>query len=318
VKKRAPFLQESSSSSVSSPLNLQESLLEFSQLQDRIKKEQEQLLDSRLSIDMASFGSGSGGGCFASGQSPLLLAAETPSSSSSTLTSGGGAGFGGPGPASTAVTAVASRMHDEPPTLFTEYEYNTTAAATAVENTPQTPSPSAVSKTATVPQRLSSGFKPPAGRPSLPAYPQLRQPPPPAESSSCGTLIGPSSPFSIKLEPGTELASQVSSLNNSRNSNNQGGNSNNTILKQFLQDTSFQTKFNLKPFDLGGGLSGFMSAGSAAQQKRSAAEEDEAAATAAANSGLLEVKIEPVLDMAVQQVQKDIDTTCEMLSISKG
>jgi SAM pointed domain-containing ETS transcription factor len=33
-------------------------------------------------------------------------------------------------------------------------------------------------------------------------------------------------------------------------------------------------------------------------------------------TGLAQVKIEPVLDLAVEQVKKDIETTCEMLSIS--
>jgi hypothetical protein len=277
-----------------SPLNLQESLLEFSQLQDRIKKEQELLLDSRLSIDIQAFGSSNNASVetattaaprpeqlFATAAPPAAAAAVFESSGSSNMRGLKSAQLTAPPPSST----VVSRISPPPPTF-------------------------------------SGGFKQPASRLAqtpLPAYAQLRTP----DSSSLMIGCSSSSPFSIKLEPGTtttadslrEPAAPARSSNNnecsSSNSNNSG---HHAILKQFLQDTSFQSKFNLKPFDLGGGLSGFVTAGGAGAEKSAGLEES----SSSASSGLLEVKIEPVLDLAVQQVQKDIDTTCEMLSISKG
>jgi hypothetical protein len=290
------FVSQEAGGSLGSPLNLQESLLEFSQLQDRIKKEQELLLDSRLSIDIQAFGSSNAEAATTAAPPRQLFANAAPPAAAAAVFESSGSNMRGlklsaaqlttPTPSST----VVSRISPPPPPTTT----------------------------------FSGGFKQPASRlaPPLPAYTQLRTP----DSSSL--MIGSSSPFSIKLEPGTTTAADSlrettataaparSSNNNECSSSSNSSSGHHAILKQFLQDTSFQSKFNLKPFDLGGGLSGFVTAGAGAGGEKSAGlEENSSAATA---SGLLEVKIEPVLDLAVQQVQKDIDTTCEMLSISKG
>jgi hypothetical protein len=88
-------------------------------------------------------------------------------------------------------------------------------------------------------------------------------------------------------------------------------NTSNTLLKQCLQDTTFQTKYNLKPFDFGL-TTGFVT-------KESPLPTNENIKTEPSEKPLLrQVKIEPVVDLAVEQVKRDIETTCEMLSISPG
>lgn len=115
------------------------------------------------------------------------------------------------------------------------------------------------------------------------------------------------------------------------------------ILKQFLQDTSFQTRFNLKPYDFGM-AEGFV-IDSGGSQPRSPAPADGSADVpcqdvkprqetgpsqddgprerrdSSSVCGGLEQELEevkPVLDLAVHQVRKDIETTCEILGIPKG
>jgi hypothetical protein len=289
-------LSQEAGGCLGSPLNLQESLLEFSQLQDRIKKEQELLLDSRLSIDIQAFGSNNAYAEAATTAAPprQLFATAAPAAAAAVFESSGSSNMRG-------LKLSAAQLTTAPP------------SSTVVSRISPPPPP---------PPNFNGGFKQPASRmvqTPLPAYTQLRTP----DSSSLIIDSSSSSPFSIKLEPGTTTdklreataaaaAPARSSNNNECSSSNSSGHA---ILKQFLQDTSFQSKFNLKPFDLGGGLSGFVTAGGAGGEKSAGLEENSSAAAA---SGLLEVKIEPVLDLAVQQVQKDIDTTCEMLSISKG
>merc|ERR1719445_682839 len=75
-----------------------------------------------------------------------------------------------------------------------------------------------------------------------------------------------------------------------------------TLLKQCLQDTSFQTKYNLKPFDFGL-TTGFVSEQSSTKLKAMQRSD---------------VKNEPLIDLAADQVRKEINNTCEMLSISSN
>ena len=147
---------------------------------------------------------------------------------------------------------------------------------------------------------LTSPFPPsfPAGQQtynlpqSVPAYP---------DSSSSG----------VKIEPLDFLSPKPSSASHTVTS--QAGNSetSNQLLKQCLQDDSFKTKWDLKPFDFGV-TTGFISERSkAAVEQRSVQKKEEEEAKS-------EVKIEPVLDLAVEQVKKDIESTCSMLGIPSG
>ena len=150
---------------------------------------------------------------------------------------------------------------------------------------------------------LTSPFSPFSGPPvgqqtynlpqSVPTYP---------DSSSTG----------VKIEPLDFLSPKPSSVSHTVTS--QAGNSetSNQLLKQCLQDDSFKTKWDLKPFDFGV-TTGFISERSkAAVEQRSVQKKEEDSEEKS------EVKIEPVLDLAVEQVKKDIESTCSMLGIPSG
>jgi len=117
----------------------------------------------------------------------------------------------------------------------------------------------------------------------------------------------------VKMEPLEFLedsllspASSSSHTVTSQTSQQSTPDSGNLLLKQRLQDRSFETKYNLKPFDFGG-TTGFVSERSKTDVQRSEQKKEE---------GKVDVKIEPVLDLAVEQVKKDIETTCGILAIS--
>lgn len=75
------------------------------------------------------------------------------------------------------------------------------------------------------------------------------------------------------------------------------------LLREVLRDTSFQRKYNLRPVDLGGVGTGFV-------------EEMETGDQCVAD--LPREQIEPVLSLAIQQLQKDFDNTCVALGIHPG
>ena len=105
--------------------------------------------------------------------------------------------------------------------------------------------------------------------------------------------------------------------------------SSNTLLKQCLSDTSFQAKYNLKPADFGI-TTGFVSTeASATNQTRDQSQTAMATVKTEGNLGAIasghkplgptlsdSVKIEPLLDLAADQVRREIASTCQMLSIS--
>ena len=121
-----------------------------------------------------------------------------------------------------------------------------------------------------------------------------------------------SSSLGVKIEPLDFLSPKSSTVSHTVTS--QAGNSetSNQLLKQCLQDDSFKTKWDLKPFDFGV-TTGFISERSkAAVEQRSVQKKEEE------EEEKSEVKIEPVLDLAVEQVKKDIESTCSMLGIPSG
>jgi len=74
------------------------------------------------------------------------------------------------------------------------------------------------------------------------------------------------------------------------------------LLREVLRDTSFQRKYNLRPVDLGGVGTGFV--------------EDMEAGECVGD--LAREQLEPVLSLAIQQLQKDFDNTCVALGIHPG
>merc|ERR1719219_1637457 len=87
----------------------------------------------------------------------------------------------------------------------------------------------------------------------------------------------------------------------------------NPLLKQCLSDTSFQTRYNLKPFNFGV-TTGFVSD----KSSTSRSEVKEESGHQPLKPTLSDVKIEPLLDLAADQVKKEISETCEALSISQN
>ncbi|XP_043281929.1 DNA-binding protein D-ETS-4 [Venturia canescens] len=71
------------------------------------------------------------------------------------------------------------------------------------------------------------------------------------------------------------------------------------LLREVLRDTSFQKKYNLRPVDLGSVGTGFV--------------EDMESSECVGD--LAREQIEPVLSLAIQQLQKDFDNTCVALGI---
>ena len=103
----------------------------------------------------------------------------------------------------------------------------------------------------------------------------------------------------------------------------------NTLLKQCLSDTSFQDKYNLKPADFGI-TTGFVSSDTATNQspdQSGSPLSSPVKAELTPGAGISghkplgptlsdTVKIEPMLDLAADQVRREIAATCQMLSIS--
>ncbi|XP_034952070.1 DNA-binding protein D-ETS-4 [Chelonus insularis] len=81
--------------------------------------------------------------------------------------------------------------------------------------------------------------------------------------------------------------------------NKESSKSDHQLLREVLRDTSFQRKYNLRPVDLGGVGTGFV--------------EDMESGECVGD--LAREQIEPVLSLAIQQLQKDFDNTCVALGI---
>ncbi|XP_066996170.2 DNA-binding protein D-ETS-4 [Anabrus simplex] len=94
----------------------------------------------------------------------------------------------------------------------------------------------------------------------------------------------------------------------------EGTGSDHRLLREVLRDTSFQRRYNWKPFEFSGLTAGFMSEGAAGQSQQTVQptevklEEGEAL--------LSREKMEPVLSLAIEQLRKDVGDTCSVLGIA--
>lgn len=102
------------------------------------------------------------------------------------------------------------------------------------------------------------------------------------------------------------------------------------LLRSVLRDTSFQKKFNIKSFDLTK-VPSFDDSnllhkdikmeedddnnGSAKQQQQ---QQQQTTETNEIVEELTSEKIEPVFSLAIEQIRKDVDNTCNLLGISSG
>lgn len=78
------------------------------------------------------------------------------------------------------------------------------------------------------------------------------------------------------------------------------------LLREVLRDTSFQKKYNIRPIDFGF-LSGEIKM-----------EEPEGGEQGDLSEQIARENIEPVLNLAIEQMRKDVDSTCATLGISTG
>jgi len=247
-----------------SSINLQESLLEFTQLQDKIKQEQDFLLDSNsgaLSLD-----TGLAGPSFPMSMPPHRFS----------MSSEGGQSF----PLSPDSTQQSQDVKMEPLDFLEKSAMVPTLISSATTHT------------------VTSQTQPP---PSV----SIPEPGPhPSSSSIHPSLLTMSSPTFLQAPHQQQE---------------------HTLLKQCLQDTSFQTKYNLKPFDFGV-TTGFVSEQSStklkAMQRSDVKKEPQGEGAMQGHKPLKptlsDVKIEPLIDLAADQVRKEINNTCEMLSISSS
>lgn len=91
------------------------------------------------------------------------------------------------------------------------------------------------------------------------------------------------------------------------------------LLREVLKDTSFQRKYNLKPFDIGGLGTAFktevkMEAG----ESSSKGDGEVVGAGAVCGVDIAQERIEPMLSLAIEQLREDLNNTCTVLGIAMG
>lgn len=91
----------------------------------------------------------------------------------------------------------------------------------------------------------------------------------------------------------------------------EGTDDNHKLLREVLKDTSFQKKYNLRPFDIEGLGTGFQMEAKDKPEKGSLKEE-------VCDMNLTEGSIAPVLSKAIEQLMQDVDNTSIMLGIPRG
>lgn len=89
------------------------------------------------------------------------------------------------------------------------------------------------------------------------------------------------------------------------------------LLREVLKDTSFQKKYNLKPFDIGGLGTAFkteikMEVVDSPEPGKSHDGEDVCGVES------MQDNIEPMLSLAIEQLKEDVHNTCTVLGISRG
>lgn len=82
------------------------------------------------------------------------------------------------------------------------------------------------------------------------------------------------------------------------------------LLREALNDTSFQKKFNIRPIEFG-----FFSA-TKMEEDHHQGERNDKNILASCSEPLANDSIEPVLNLAIEQMKKDVDKTCSTLGIS--
>lgn len=106
---------------------------------------------------------------------------------------------------------------------------------------------------------------------------------------------------------------EKSPLNENRKLNDKckGASDNHKLLREVLKDTSFQKKYNLRPFDIEGLGTVFQMGGKNEFDKHTLKEE-------VCDVNFADSIIAPVLSKAIEQLMQDVDNTSVMLGIPRG
>ncbi|XP_054269418.1 SAM pointed domain-containing Ets transcription factor-like isoform X1 [Macrosteles quadrilineatus] len=93
------------------------------------------------------------------------------------------------------------------------------------------------------------------------------------------------------------------------------------LLREVLKDTSFQRKYNLKPFDIGGLGTAFkadvkMETNGEEVQGSQAPQGSGAPEGAVCGVDIAQDRIEPMLSLAIEQLKEDLNKTCTVLGIA--
>lgn len=90
------------------------------------------------------------------------------------------------------------------------------------------------------------------------------------------------------------------------------------LLREVLKDTSFQKKYNLKPFDIGGLGTAFKAEVKMEVGESSKSEGEGEAVGAVCGVDIAQERIEPMLSLAIEQLREDLSNTCSVLGIAMG
>ncbi|XP_039279019.1 DNA-binding protein D-ETS-4 isoform X2 [Nilaparvata lugens] len=92
------------------------------------------------------------------------------------------------------------------------------------------------------------------------------------------------------------------------------------LLREVLKDTSFQRKYNLKPFDLGG-LGTAYKVKMEEESKNSCSSSSASVPASSAASAVVDLPqesfVEPMISMAIEQLKEDVVNTCSALGIPR-
>ncbi|RZF46466.1 hypothetical protein LSTR_LSTR014557 [Laodelphax striatellus] len=93
------------------------------------------------------------------------------------------------------------------------------------------------------------------------------------------------------------------------------------LLREVLKDTSFQRKYNLKPFDLGGLGTAYKVKMEEESKSSSASSTSTTPATVSSTSAVVDLPqesfVEPMISMAIEQLKEDVVNTCSALGIPR-
>lgn len=129
----------------------------------------------------------------------------------------------------------------------------------------------------------------------------------------------------VKYENQTKQYTTLQSLlkNTNTKTENLDSKTDHQLLRSVLRDTSFQKKFNIKPFEIPRTTATPPPNAGFQEGEKSIKMEGESSDNKGAEGNeiveeLTSEKIEPVFSLAIEQIKRDVDNTCNILGIASG